>query len=88
MNGKEVCNFFDYNVRPLDGSVEYNLLKIEDFFRRRGVIKEAKLGYSAIRLVTAKDAFLELSKGLKNNPNLLLKHKIDNTETRIRPLVM
>ena len=63
---------FDYNVRPLDGSIDYNLEAVADFLNRRGVLKTGRLGYSRLRLVGAKDAYAEITAGLKANPKLLL----------------
>lgn len=64
---------FDYNVRPLDGSVVYDLDKIAEFLDRRGVLKKTRLGYSQIRVVEAKDAYDTIADKLSQNPRFLLK---------------
>jgi len=67
---------FDYNVRPLDKNIDYNLEGIANFLENNGALKKATLGNSKIRAVNAVDAFNELKKGLKNNVYLLLKENL------------
>jgi len=73
---------FDYNVRPLDKDVNYDLEGIADFLESKGVLKKAELGNSKIRVVNAVDTFNELEKGFENNIYLLLKkkHNLNNDE--------
>jgi aminoglycoside 3-N-acetyltransferase len=66
---------FEYNVRPLDRNVDYNLEGIADFLDYKGVLKIAKLGNSKIRAVSAVDAFNAISDGFRKNINLLLKEE-------------
>lgn len=74
--GNELKEFiFDYNVRPLDKNINYNLEGIAFFLESKGVLKKAELGNSKIRVVNAVDAFNEIIKGLKDNIYLLLKEK-------------
>ncbi len=66
---------FDYNVRPLDKNVSYNLEGIADFLENKGVLKKVEIGNSKIRVVNAVDAFNVLKRGLENDINLLLKER-------------
>jgi len=73
--GRDLKEFvFDYNVRPLDKNVNYDLWKIADYLNSCNVLKESDLGYSKIKMVTAVDAFNEITKGLKEDIYLLLKN--------------
>jgi len=64
---------FDYNVKPLDKNINYNLEGIADFLEDKGVLKKTELGNSKIRVINAVDAFNEIIKGFKQNIYLLLK---------------
>lgn len=55
---------FDYNVRPLDKNINYDLEGIADFLWGEGVLKRAGLGNSKIRAVNAVDAFNKIIKAL------------------------
>ena len=67
---------FDYNVRPLDRNIEYDLEGIASFLDDTGVLKKTKIGNSKIRVVSAVDAFNVISNGFKENIYLLLKEKL------------
>ena len=75
LNGELKDYTFDYNVRPLDKEVNYNLEGIANFFEKQSILSISKLGNSKIRVVNAIDAFNEITKGFKNNIYLLLKNK-------------
>lgn len=67
---------FEYNVRPIDQSVEYNLEKVASFLTTHGVLKKTTLGHSMIRMVTAEDAYTILYRGLQGD-KYLLRNKND-----------
>lgn len=74
--GSELREFiFDYNVRPLDKNINYDLEGIADFLEDKGVLEKSELGNSKIRVIHAVDAFNEITKGFKENIYLLLKEK-------------
>lgn len=66
---------FDYNVRPLDKNINYDLEKIADFLEGEGILKKAELGNSKIRAISAVDAFKGIIKGFKQDMYLLLNKK-------------
>lgn len=63
----------DYNVRPLDLDVEYDLKEIMASFERCGILRSASLGWSHIRAVGARDAFRVIAEGLQGDPYFLLR---------------
>ncbi len=69
---------FDYNVRPLDKNVNYDLEGIADFLEGEGVLKKAELGNSKIRAINAVDAFNGIIKGFKQDKYLLLNKNNTN----------
>jgi aminopeptidase-like protein/aminoglycoside N3'-acetyltransferase len=64
---------FDYNVRPLDKNIDYNLEKIMDFLESKRALRKIKLGNSNIIVVNAIDTFNELKKDFENDIYTLLK---------------
>jgi len=68
---------FDYNVKPLDKNIVYDLEKIAKYFDSCGVLHTVPLGFSKIRMVTAVDAFNKITEGFEENTFLLLKEKPD-----------
>lgn len=74
--GKEMKKFtFDYNVRPLDKDIDYDLEKIAKYFEHCGILRVVPLAHGKLRSVTAIDAFRAIAEGIKNDPYFLLKHK-------------
>lgn len=74
--GNEMKEFvFDYNVRPLDKNIEYDLEKIAKYLKTCGVLREVKLGHSKIRSVDSVDAFNMITKAIKKDVYFLLKNQ-------------
>jgi aminoglycoside 3-N-acetyltransferase len=65
-----------YNVRDLSRNVLYDLEKIASYLKQAAVLREAPLGHSRVRTVSARDAFNVLTTGLQRDPNLLLKEPV------------
>jgi len=63
----------DYNVRPLDKDIEYDLEAIASHFDRCGILRKTALGNSKIRVVGAVDAHDAIMKEFKTNECFLLK---------------
>ena len=75
IDGKLVERTFEYFVRPLDGSVRYDLERLARFLDSRGVLRKSKLGYASVRLVRAQDAYRIIARELQRDPRFLLKNK-------------
>lgn len=65
---------YSYNVRPLDNSVIYDLERVGDYLIKKGVVKTVKLGNSKIRVVTAQDAFDNITSAFHQNVFQFLKN--------------
>ncbi len=66
---------FDYNIRPLDGTVNYETEKIAAFLERAAGLKKKPLGYSKVRVVGAREAYRAIVKKLKIDPRFLIKKR-------------
>ena len=76
---------FDYNVRPLDKDIDYDLEKIASYFEQCGILSKSCLGNSKVRCVSSVDAFNSIITGLKKDAYFLLKNKsaMDSEENQI-----
>jgi len=71
--GDELRNVtVDYFVRPLDGSVNYDVERLANILVNGGVLTEAALGASKVRAARAADVFESIRVGLMRDPRLLL----------------
>lgn len=71
--GNERKNYtFNYNVRPLDQNIEYDLEKIANNLDSFGILRKAKLGYSQIRTLDARKVFKIITQELEKNVYFLL----------------
>ncbi len=73
LDGTLVDYTFDYSVRSRERTFRYALEDIAQFLDDQGVLKKAKLGYSAIRLVNAVDCYHKIIQGLENDIWFLLE---------------
>lgn len=70
---KLVKRTFDYFVRPLDGSVTYDLEGIASFLGHQGILRKSKLGYSQVRLVGAQAVYKIIARKLRETPRFLIE---------------
>lgn len=63
---------YTFFVRPLDGSVESDMARIEPALRRSGVFREAKVGNGTIALVDSNVLFEVVTRLMDENPYVLL----------------
>jgi|SRR5437867_3594243 len=64
---------FEYNVRPLDQGIHYDLEKIARYLEDAGLLRISALGHSKIRAVHCVDAFNLLSAALRKDIYFFLK---------------
>jgi len=48
---------YTHFVRPLEGGIENDMMKIDPYLREKGFLRETRVGSGSILLVTAKDLF-------------------------------
>ena len=72
--GREKPATYYYYVRSLDGSAEYDLDKVVDYFQDCGILNKVELGHSIIRMIEVRKAFHAICDGLKNDIGLLLRN--------------
>ena len=77
-DGKLTERTFDYFVRPLDGSVGYDLGEIAHFIDKKGILRKSKLGYSNVCLVGARDVYRVIARALGENLRFLISTENKN----------
>lgn len=73
-SGSEQENSFEYNVRPLDQNITYDLEKIRGYLQNRGVLESETLGSGFLSAGKAQDIYDALAEALASNPYFLLKN--------------
>jgi len=71
---------FSYNVGPLDKNFNYDLEKIARYLDSTGVLNEAPLGPSKIRVINAVDTYDALMEGFKKDVYFLLEEAYERVE--------
>jgi len=64
-----------YFVRPLDGSVQYDLERVRSFLERRGVVRAVPLGASFVRSARARAVCAQLTAALHGDEHFFLRNE-------------